>query len=158
MVIMSAQFDQPLRGAAPTRNQVRSVALQVDEIAPGKLRLSSPYVRGWSAVVSTRDELVRAVAAAFTEVQIASYARWRGQGYDRDVETPAWRDDGDPMVATTPRVDRSDRDGRNDVHDPRDWVPLEDGRMRAPSGKVFGANTDAVRRVRIKRQRLGLDC
>lgn len=139
-----------VHGPAATRNQVRSIALRVDELPDGRLRLSSPAARGWVRIVSTRDELNRAVAQAFTEAQIASYARWRGESYDLDAVTPVYADDPDPLVAAGPAFESSRRPGRSDVHDPRAWTELPDGRWRSPSGKAFGANTEAVRRVKAK--------
>lgn len=142
-------------GPATTRNQVRSIGLRIDALEGGKLRLSTPYARGWARTVRTRDELAAAVAEAFREVQVASYAQWRGEAYDLDVLTPV--DNTDPMTAAAPHVRQNLRQDRNDVHDPRDWTPLPDGRWRAPGGKVYGAETDAVRRVVAKRRRAGLD-
>lgn len=148
---------QRVHGPAHTRNQVRSVALRVDEIAPGKLRLSSPYARGWTRVVTSQRELAVALAEAFTEVQIATYAAWRGEAYDRDVETPVWRDDPDPLVAAAPLVAPVRREGRSDIHDPRDWTPIGDKQWRSPGGRVFREDTAAVQRVLDKRRKLGLD-
>jgi len=144
-----------VRGPATTRNQVRSIGVRIDALANGKLRISTPYARGWARTVRTRDELAKAIAEAFVEAQVASYAQWRGEAYDLDALTPV--DNADPMTAAAPRVHQNLRQDRNDVHDPRDWTPLPDGRWRAPSGKVYGAGTDAVQRVRAKRQRAGLD-
>lgn len=143
---------QRLQGPADTRNQVRSVALRIDDMGNGRLRISAPYARGWAREVRTRDGLVHAVAEAFRETQIASYAQYRGEAYDHDAESPV--DNSDPLVAAAPRIERDQRVGRSDIHDPREWTPLPDGSMRSPAGRVFGPNTDAVRRVKAKRARL----
>lgn len=145
---------QRVRGPADTRNQVRSISVRIDALADGRLRISSPFARGWARTVRTRDELNRAVAEAFVEAQLASYAHWRGQGYDHDVQSPKWPDDPDPLIASAAHIQARTRNGhrRRDVHNPMDWVPLDDGRWRSPSGKVYGADTDAVRRVQAKRQ------
>jgi hypothetical protein len=147
---------QRVRGPASTRNQVRSVAVRIDAREDGSLRLSSPGVRGWARTVRTRDELVHAVSEAFTEAQVAAYARWRGEAYDLDQTATVWADDPDPMVAAAPHVQERQRGERVDIHDPRDWVPLDDGSWRSPGGRVFGADTNAVRRVIAKRRRLDL--
>jgi hypothetical protein len=142
---------QRVRGPAATRNQVRAIGLRVDALADGSLRLSVAGARGWARRVRTQGELARAVSEAFREAQIASYARWRGESYDLDQLAPVWPDDPDPLVAAAPEVRSSRRAGRSDVHDPMEWTPLDDGSWRSPSGRVFGANTSAVRRVQAKR-------
>lgn len=143
---------QRVRGPAETRNQVRSVMVRVDALGNGRLRISTPGARGWARTVSTRDELNRAVGEAFVEAQVASYARWRGEAYDHDAMSEV--DPSSPMTAAATRIERSQRVGRSDVHDPREWTPLPDGSMRSPSGRVFGADTDAVRKVRAKLDKL----
>jgi hypothetical protein len=153
---VSAAGDE-VPGPAETRNQVTSVHVRIDAQPSGGLRISSPYARGWARHVRTRDELVRAVAEAFREAQIASYARWRGEAYDHDAETDV--DNSDPLAAASPRVEPSRRAlaggrRRTDVHDPREWTPLENGDWRAPSGRVFRADSDAVRKVRTKLEQL----
>lgn len=141
-----------VRGPAPVRNQVRSVMVRIDTVPGGKLRISAPGARGWARTVQTRDELVRAVGEAFTEAQLASYASFRGEAYDLDALSEI--DDTDPLTASAPHVQAVRRSGRSDVHSPLDWVPLEDGSMRSPRGRVFGANTEAVKRVKAKRAKL----
>jgi hypothetical protein len=153
MSVATGAESRQVQGPAPTRNQVRSIALVVDALPGGRLRLRSPFARGWSRVVATRDELNRAVNEAFTEVQIASYAQWRGQAYDLDVTAPVYHDD--PETAATPIIQA--RSVRADVHDPAAWVPLDDGRWRSPGGKIYKPDADVVRRVRAKRKMLGLD-
>ena len=143
-----------VRGPADTRNQVRSVAVRIDAMGDGRLRISAPHARGWAREVRTRDELVRAVAEAFTEAQIASYPRWKGVGYDLDQLATVWRDDADPMVAAGPQFQAS-RAPRADVHDPMAWTPLDDGRWRSPGGKVYGPETAVVQKV--MRKRAGFD-
>lgn len=141
-----------VHGPAAVRNQVRSVMVRIDGLPGGRLRISAPSARGWARTVRTRDELVRAVSEAFTEAQLASYARWRGEAYDHDALSDV--DDSDPLVASAPHIQRVMRAGRSDVHSPLDWVPLPDGRWRSPAGRVFGADTDAVKRVKAKRAKL----
>lgn len=145
---------QRVHGPAATRNQVRSVMVRMDALPGGKIRLSVPAARGWARTVSTPHELNRAIGEAFTEAQVASYAAWHGEAYDRDAETPVYRDDPDPLVASAPRIDAQNRVGRSDIHDPRAWTPLPDGAMRSPAGRRFGPETDAVKRVRAKLDKL----
>jgi hypothetical protein len=143
---------QRVHGPANTRNQVQSVMVRIDRVDGGKLRISAPAARGWARTVATRDELNRAVGEAFVEAQLASYAQWRGEAYDHDAASDV--DNSDPLVAAAARIEQHRRTGRSDVHDPREWTPLPDGSWRSPAGRVFGADTDAVRRVKAKRARL----
>jgi hypothetical protein len=148
---------QRVHGPASTRNQVRAIVARIEALPSGKLRMSLPGARGWATVVGTRDELVRAIAQAFTEAQIASYGRWRGQGYDRDIETPVYRDDPDPLIAAVTPLRGGRTPQRSDVHPPDAWTPLENGSWRSPGGRVFRSDSDAVRRVREKRRIAGID-
>lgn len=152
-----------MTGAAPTRNQVRQALLRVESLPDGKLRISSPQARGWAVVVRTRDELVRAIAVAFTEVQVASYAAWRGEPYELDALTLP--DEADPLAASAELVNvsaakgRSDR--RTDVHPVTAWTPLGGGKWRSPGGREYREDSQAVRLVLAKRHRMGLgvgDC
>jgi len=137
-------------GAAPIRNQVRVVFLRLETLASGLLRVSSPQARGWAVTVHSRDDLAKVVQLAFIEAQVASYATWRGQAYDLDAMTPV--DESSPLTAATRTRDFTLR-ARSDVHNPDDWVPMPDGRWRSPGGRVYGADTDAVRKVLAKRRR-----
>jgi hypothetical protein len=137
-------------GAPPVRNQVRMVMVRLETLASGLLRVSTPQARGWAVTVHTRDELARAVAQAFTEAQLASYAAWKGEAYDLDAMTEV--DESSPLTAATRTRDFSVR-ARSDVHNPDDWTPLSDGRWRSPGGRVYGPDTDAVRKVLAKRHR-----
>lgn len=148
----------PLPGAAPVRNQTRAALVRVESLPGGRLRLSSPQARGWAAVVSTRDELVRAIGQAFTEVQVASYAAWRGEPYDLDAMTLV--DDQDPLAASAVAVDMTGTTKRNvrrsDVHKVTDWKPIGNGKWRSPSGREYREETQAVQAVLAKRRAMGL--
>jgi hypothetical protein len=137
-------------GAAPIRNQVRVVHLRVETLASGKLRVSTPQARGWARTVHTRDELAMAIQQAFLEAQVASYATWKGEAYDLDAMTDV--DESNPLTAATRTRNFTVRT-RTDVHNPDDWVPMPDGKWRSPGGRIYKADTDAVRKVLAKRRR-----
>jgi hypothetical protein len=145
-------------GPPPVRNQVRQALLRVEAMPGGKLRISSPQARGWAAVVSNRDELAHAVGQAFTEVQVASYAAYRGEPYDLDAMTLP--DDGDPLAASAAVINMSGPAKRNvrrsDVHKVTDWTPLGGGKWRSPSGREYREGTQAVQAVLAKRRAMGL--
>jgi len=147
-----------LGGPPPIRNQMRSLAIQVDYsppgVPPGHWRVSTPLARGWAAVVATPDALARALVAAATEAQIASYARFRGESYDLDVLTDVVQ--GDSLAQAHRTVDFRRR-VRTDQHHPGDWVPMPDGRWRAPGGRMYRADSGVVRRVKAARLRMGID-
>jgi hypothetical protein len=137
-------------GASPVRNQVRMVMVRMETLASGLLRVSTPQARGWAVVVRNRDELARAIAQAFTEAQLASYAAWKGEPYDLDALTGV--DESSPLTAATRTRDYTAR-RRTDVYNPEDWTQMSDGKWRSPGGRVYKPDTDAVRKVLAKRRR-----
>jgi hypothetical protein len=142
-----------LPGPPSVRNQVRSVPIQVDA-TPWGWRVSTPLARGWAAIARSPQQLAAAIGAAFTEAQVASYARWKGSAYDLDEMTDVVPGDSlAAAVATTTFRHRS----RPDQHDPAAWTPLSSGRWRSPSGREYRPDTDVVRRVKARRRELGID-
>jgi hypothetical protein len=134
-----------LRGPAPVPHQVRQIMVQVEQVGPGVLRLSNPQAPGWSGMASNPQQLAAVVASAFTEAQCAAVAWWRGQQY----EAPT----GERYTRPIPRRPSA----RRDVHDPRAWRVTPDGMWRDPGrGKLWGPDTQVVRRVRARRITLGL--
>ena len=154
-----------LSGPSPTAHQVRELHLKVESLGQGRFRLSTPQARGWSMVVRTPFELARALAGGFTEAQLASYARWRGERPELDALTDPVP--GDPMappraparrpVNTTP-VGWGKHQRRPDSHDPGDWVKLPDGRWQSPGGKSYPETARVVQMVLRRRTDLGLPC
>jgi hypothetical protein len=142
-----------LAGPAPVRNQVRSIPVRVDAIPEG-LRVSTPLARGWARVVRTPEQLARAIGDAFTEAQVASYARWQGEAYDLDEMTDVVRDDA---LAAATRTQEFRRRNRTDQHNPADWTPLSGGYWRSPAGRRYRADAAVVVRVRRARRSLGID-
>lgn len=142
-----------LPGPPAIRNQVRSVPVRIDAIPEG-LRVSTPLARGWATVARTPEQLAAAIGAAFTEAQVATYARWRGVAYDQDELTDVIP--GDSLAAATKTRDFRRRE-RADQHDPGDWTPLSDGYWRSPAGRRYRPDAAIVVRVRRRRRELGLD-
>jgi len=138
------RIPRQVEGPAVTEHQIRSVTVQISQHPEGGLLIRAQQAPGWSQLVRTQDQLARAVHAAFTESQCASYAAWRGQAYDNDT---------DGVLAP---VRRKRGPGRRDVHDVESWMKMEDGRWRSPSGRAYGAETQAAMRVQDKRRRMGL--
>lgn len=125
--------------------RVRTISLTVEATPNGRYRLSTPYARGWAAEVGTQTELARAIATAFTEVTVASYARLKGTPYDLDALTE--RVEGDPL-ANRPRTRaRTGQRARRKTYHPGDWRKFEDGRWQSPSGRVYREDTRQVQGV-----------
>lgn len=159
-----AQIPRTIAGAASTAHQVRSINVRVDQLPDGRLRISTPTARGWAAVASTQPELARAIQGAFTEAQVAAYARWRGTRYDLDAMTA--HVPGDALAGGKPQRKsakgnsnkRAPRAGegwsygqqRPDVHLPTEWTEQPDGRWRSPSGRMY--RPDAAQVVRVRRR------
>lgn len=132
---------------------MRGLQLRVEQLPEGGVRLSTPQARGWAAVAKTDSELARAVLSAFTEVQIAAYSAWKGQVYDLDALTDV--DPTDPATAL-PAPPRRNRSTRSDVAHPSEWARLPDGRWRSPRGRVYGPDSQLVRRVVQNRRAIGI--
>lgn len=120
------------------------ITLTVQQLPGNRLRVASPFARGWSRVVATPHELARAVAEASREVTVAAYARQRGATYDlermeglQNAVVAA----GTPPIAKPPLRQRPKR------HDPMAWVQLDNGRWRCPSGRTFRPDAQQVQNV-----------
>ena len=125
--------------------RVHTISLTVEATPSGRYRLSTPHARGWAADVGNQTQLARAIAAAFVEVSVASYARAKGTPYDLDALTEQVAGDA---LASQPRT-RSQvyaRPRRKTYH-PGDWTKFEDGRWRSPSGRMYRADTRQVQGV-----------
>ena len=142
-------IQRTVAGAARVPHQVRKIAMEIETMPDGRLRVTLPHARGWAAVASTQHELARAVGQAFREAQVAAYARWRGTRYDLSTLTD--HVPGDPLAPPRePRARRAARGTRGDVYLATDWTELADGRWRSPSGRVFRG--DAVQVQQVKRK------
>jgi hypothetical protein len=141
-------------GVARSGHRVRALSLRVEMLPEGGVRVSSPQARGWAAVARTPHELAKVLARAVTEVEVASYAAWKGEVYDLDAMTDV--DPDDPSTALPAPLRRRNRLTRSDARNPADWKRLDDGRWRSPGGRVYGDQTQLVQRVRANRLALGI--
>lgn len=141
-------------GMSRAGHQARAVQLVVETLPDGAVRVSSPQARGWAGVARNPGELARVVASAFTEVEVAAYAAWKGQLYDLDEMTDV--DPADPTTALPTPPKRRNRTVRSDAQHPADWRRLEDGRWRSPGGRVYRPETQLVQRVMANRRALGI--
>jgi hypothetical protein len=150
-------------GASAARG-VRQLPLTFERLPAGGIRISSPYMPGWSTVARGGPyAIAAAIDAAWTEAQVAAYARWQGRMYDHDDPTSrGWPDPADPperprQPASWARSGpRRERPNRPDVHPPDAWRPLPDGGFLSPSGRTYGPQTECARRVAARREAAGL--
>jgi hypothetical protein len=125
------------------------IQLRVQYLGPapggsgGRLRFTTPLARGWVRVADDPEGIAKALAEARLEVQLARYAAARGEEYDLDVDAPP--SELHPLTAALVPRDRGD------IYDPQAWTPMPDGRWRSPSGRMFGADTQVVQRVKARR-------
>lgn len=142
-------------------HQPSSIPLQVDVLADGRFRLSTPVARGWAAVASDANQLYQAMRSAFTEVAVASYARAKREPYDLDQLTG--HVPGDPLAGSRQsRIPGARPAGRRKSYNPEDWVKLTDQSdggavWQSPSGRRYREDTKVVRSVLTRRAQLGLD-
>jgi hypothetical protein len=137
----------------------RVISVQVEQLADGSLRLSTPHARGWAAVAHDPVQLARGLEAAFLETSVAAYSRARREPYDLDALTS--HQPGDPLADRPQQRVRSRNPARRAAHSPAAWekVTMEDksGAMwRSPGGRLYREDTQAVRNVVAKRRGMGL--
>lgn len=148
---------------AGRRHQARSVTLVVERTSTGGMLVRSPKLPGWARAARTPIQVAEAVAAAFTEAEVAAYARFRGTVYDvaevadqvpTQALTAARRHPAEPAPQVVGHGKAATQ--RPDVHPLDRWQPLEDGRWLSPDGRRFGAGTSMVASIIAKRTEAGL--
>jgi hypothetical protein len=130
---------------------VQRIVLEVERRDDGRVRFTSTQMPGWAAVARTPLEIARVLTTAWTEAEIAAYARWRGTEYDLDDRTRTGR----PDPQEPPPRPRTAR-GRRDVHSLEAWTPLSGGAWRSPSGQVWGSQTQLARKLTSRARAAGL--
>jgi len=129
--------------------RVRMIPLQAEILPEGGVRISSPLARGWAGHARTATELATALAHAFVEVEVASYAMLKGQNYDQDRLTEHVPDD---VLAGTKMQRRRGPVQRRAAHPPEAWTLQDDGYWRSPAGRRFPPDSQQVQRVVAKLQ------
>jgi hypothetical protein len=127
--------------------RVRVIPLQAELLPDGGIRISSPMARGWAGHARTAGELVTALQHAFTEVEVASYARAKGANYDQDRLTEHVPDD---PLAGAKMTRRRGPVQRRAAHPPEAWTLQDDGFWRSPAGRRYPPTSPAVLRVVAK--------
>lgn len=130
-----------------------AIMVMIEPLPTGGYRISTPHARGWAARVRTPHELAQGMQRAFTETQVAAYARAHGKVYDLDSMTGQVV--GDPLAGKPVSRENRPRRGRRS-HSPADWQMTDNGSWKSPNGRVYGPATQVVQRVLAGRQRLGL--
>lgn len=150
--------DHPPRG-------VRTIAARIDDLGDGRYRITPASTPGFSIAASAADPggLGHALGQAFTEAQVAAYARWRGAQYDlARLAPPVDPNDRTGLAPARRRPRRPARrsgtgwsrgQARPDVHPPQRWTPNDDGSFTSPGNRTYGAHTQQARKAR---ERLGI--
>lgn len=138
--------DARIPGPRPGQ-RVRVIPLQAELLPDGGIRISTPMARGWAGHARTAGELVTAVKTAFTEVEVASYARAKGANYDQDRLTE--HVPGDPLAGSK-MARRRGPVQRRAAHPPEAWRMEDDGFWRSPAGRRYPPTSPAVLRVVAK--------
>lgn len=153
----------------------QAITVTVERTPDGRLRVTSPSLPGWERIAGSPPELSHIIGReAFTETEIASYARFRGSVYDAALHpADAFETDPEPLRLVSqadarlhpsepaPELPaapswRADAPFRPDQHDPADWTPLPDGRWQSPGGRRHRPDTPLVASVVQRRTALGL--
>lgn len=138
--------NEPIPGLRPGQ-RVRVIPLQAEILPDGGIRISSPMARGWAGHARTAMELVKTLKAAFVEVEVASYARAKGDNYDQDRLTE--HVEGDPLAGSK-MTRRRGPVQRRAAHPPEAWKLQDDGSWRSPAGRRYPPTSPAVLRVVAK--------
>lgn len=146
----------PLSPNASRPHQIRELPIQVERLPSGGIRVTTPLARGWAAVAHDQHELARSIATAFTEAEVASYSRFRGQVYDLDALTG--HVPGDALAGSARGRVRGPAGRRRakKSYPVTLWQKLPDGRWRSPSGRAYRADTRAVQQMVARRVAEGL--
>lgn len=142
-------------------HEVTEITVTVRKTPTGYL-LTQASCPGWGAHVSSPAALAHGMSAAFTEAQLAAYARWRGAPYDL-----ALTEDDVPAAVAVHRQHPAERVELDEVavqrqrtpsdrHDPAEWVPLPDGAWLSPRGHRYRQDTAIVASVVAARRERGL--
>jgi hypothetical protein len=139
------------------------LTLHVRRLGDGSLRFATPTCPGWAFVATRPQQIGEAIARAYTEAQVAAYSRLRGVLYDVAAETDEEELPAGVLDAATPRTSphpaepappREDEVGRRRrrkhprTHLPEEWVELDSGYWRSPTGRRYGPTTAVVASVR----------
>jgi hypothetical protein len=143
-----------LPAAPESRHTPNAISVLIERLPSGGYRLSTPYARGWAAVCLTPMQLANAMPTAFAEVSISAYARAKGAVYDLDQLTGQVI--GDVLAGAPASRAKRPRASRRAAHSPADWSMTDTGAWRSPGGRIYGPETLAVQRVKVKRAALGL--
>jgi hypothetical protein len=148
---------------------VQQVTVTITRTPTGYL-IEAPTLPSWAFHAHNLTALRDGIRRAFTETEIANYARFRGTVYDVALHHPdafthpapcpvpdtGRRHPAEP-VSEVPRVSYAkDATHRPDVHHPAAWTPLPDGGMQSPDGRRFAPGTRAVTAAAARREALGL--
>jgi hypothetical protein len=133
------------------------LTLQVRRLDDGSLRFATPTCPGWAFVARRPQQIGEAIARAYAEAQVAAYARLRGVLYDlaeHEEEVPpeahprGSRHPSEPEPAPPDEVARRRRKRHPRTHEPEEWVELDSGYWRSPTGRRYGPTTAVVASVR----------
>jgi hypothetical protein len=148
-----------------------TITVTIERQPAGGLRFTIPGMPDWAATAHGAFEIARAIDAAWTETDIAAYARRRGTIRDAQV----WDDlldhtrrpclDGrhEPDIDAPPRprhlrVVRAAEtraaaarpvttQGDRELQRAREWSRRADGAWRSPAGRWFRSDSEHVRRI-----------
>jgi hypothetical protein len=124
----------------------------------GGLLISTPLTPGWCVPAKSPAELARCMEQAWLEYACAAYARVRGTLYDlaateEQIPPGAYAVGAEHPAEAPDEVSKARRRReQRGIHQPEEWVELEDGSMLSPSGHRYGPQTLIASRVRRARE------
>lgn len=133
------------------------LTLRVRRTETGHLAFSLPGMcPGWEFVARQPAQIGEAIARAYTEAQLAAYARWRGALYDLaetedEIPPEAYargsRHPGEPDPPPVDEVTQRRRKKHPGTHEPTEWTLLDDGGALSPAGRRYAPDTPHAQRA-----------
>jgi hypothetical protein len=147
----------PTSGRRP--HEPAELTLHVRRLDDGRLRFTAPTCPGWAFTAHTPAMIGEAIARAWTEAACAAYARLHGVLYDlaeTEDEVPAHlrphgsRHPAEPEPPPPDEVGRRRRTKHPRTHPAEEWVELDSGYWRSPTGRRYAPSTAVVASVRSR--------
>jgi hypothetical protein len=145
----------PPAGRRP--HEPAELTLRIRRQPNGNLTFSTPTCPGWAYTARRPQDIGQAIAQAYREAAVAAYARLRGVLYDlaeTEDEVPAAahpagsRHPAEPAPPAVDEVAKRRRTKHPRTHPPEEWVELDSGHWRSPTGRRYGPSTAVVASVR----------
>lgn len=148
----------PTSGRRP--HEPAELTLHVRRLDDGSLRFSMPATcPGWAFVARQPAQIGDALARAYTEATVAAYAKLHGVLYDlaeteeevpEHVKPRGSRHPAEPEPPAVDEVAKRRRTKHPRTHPAEEWVELDSGYFRSPTGRRYRPDSAVVASIRAR--------